>query len=126
MGIVGIGVDMTTVSRIEKALRQEGFTRRVFGEEEKALFASRKKCLETQAANFAAKEAFGKALGSGILHEFSLHEAQALRDERGAPYFHFTGRAAELMKARRWKAHLSLSHEGGLATAFVVLESEEL
>lgn len=72
--------------------------------------------------NFAAKEAFGKALGTGLLREFALCEAEALRDENGAPYFSFSGRAAALMQARGLTAHLSLTHEGGTAAAFVVLE----
>lgn len=44
---------------------------------------------QTAAANFAAKEAFGKALGTGLLREFALCETEALRDENGAPYFPF-------------------------------------
>ena len=75
---------------------------------------------QTAAANFAAKEAFGKALGTGLLREFALCETEALRDENGAPYFSFSGRAAALMTA-----HLSLTHEGGTAAAFVVLERRE-
>ena len=78
-----------------------------------------------KAANFAAKEAFGKALGTGLLREFSLEEAQALRDAGGRPYFAFSGRAAALMERRGLRAHLSLTHEGGFAAAFVVLETGE-
>ena len=52
-------------------------------------------------------------------------EAEALRDENGAPYFSFSGRAAALMQARGLTAHLSLTHEGGTAAAFVVLERRE-
>lgn len=82
-------------------------------------------CAADGGGNFAAKEAFGKALGTGLLREFALCEAEALRDENGAPYFSFSGRAAALMQARGLTAHLSLTHEGGTAAAFVVLERRE-
>lgn len=125
MAIVGIGMDMVCIARMERAVQSEHFTQRVFGDEERALFEARGWRAEVQAANFAAKEAFGKAIGTGILHEFSLNEVQALRNELGAPYFSFSGRAQELMCQRGWTAHLSLTHEGEYACAFVVLEDKK-
>ncbi len=126
--IAGIGTDLVQISRMEKSLCREGFLHRVFGSRERALLDDKAKPaqrLQTAAANFAAKEAFGKALGSGILREFSLCEVQALRDENGAPYFALSGKAAEICKERKLKAHLSLTHEGAYAAAFVVLESQD-
>lgn len=76
---------------------------------------------ETAAANFAAKEALAKALGTG-LSGFVWVQAQALRAPNGAPYFAFSGRLAETMRQKGLAAHLSITHEGGFATAFVVLE----
>ena len=125
MAIVGIGVDCASIERVAKCAAREHFARRVFGERELALFARRREPGPAQAASFAAKEAFGKALGTGILQEFSLCEAEALRNEAGAPYLHFSGRAAQLMAERGLTAHLSLTHEAGLAIAFVVLEKPD-
>lgn len=120
--IAGIGVDVAQVKRVQKCLDRPGFCARVYGPQERALLEHSPRRAERAAANFAAKEAFGKALGTGILREFALCEAEALRDEHGAPYFAFSGRAAQLMRARGLRAHLSLTHEGGFAAAFVVLE----
>ncbi len=126
--IAGIGTDLVQISRMEKSMQGQAFVQRVFGSGEQALLAKKAKpaqALQTAAANFAAKEAFGKALGCGILQKFSLSEVQALRDENGAPYFALSGRAAEICKEQKLKAHLSLTHEGEYAAAFVVLERAE-
>ena len=80
---------------------------------------------QTAAANFAAKEAFGKALGTGLLREFALCETEALRDENGAPYFSFSGRAAALMQARGRPAQSSPPLDGATPAGFVVLERRE-
>ena len=76
---------------------------------------------ETAAANFAAKEAFLKACGKG-LGGFALAEIAVLRRESGAPYYALTGAAAAWLAARGGVAHLSLSHDAGMACAFTVLE----
>ncbi len=123
MAIAGIGVDTAAVYRLEKSLLNPRFLQRVYGPEEQRLVAE--KGPATAAANFAAKEAFGKALGTGILREFSLDEVQALRNADGAPYLAFSGRAQALMEQRGLRAHLSLTHEEGLATAFVLLEEKK-
>lgn len=123
--IVGVGMDLVRIGRIEKSLARPGFFERVYGARERALLAQSPRRAERAAANFAAKEALGKALGTGLFAEFSPAEAEALRDERGAPYLAFSGRAAALMRARGLTAHLSLTHEGGFAAAFVVLERVE-
>ena len=73
------------------------------------------------AACFAAKEAFLKAAGTG-LGGFPLAELQALRKESGAPYYALEGSAAEWLQAQGLRAHLSLTHEAGLAAAMTVLE----
>ena len=109
--IMGIGVDMVSEARVARSIKRPGFLEKVYGPAERALLEGRGMRPQTAAANFAAKEAFGKALGTGLLREFALCEAEALRDENGAPYFSFSGRAAALMQARGLTAHLSLTHE---------------
>ena len=117
-----IGIDMTTVSRIEKSCQKESFRKHVFTENELALFFDKEKPkYASLAANFAAKEAFAKALGTGV-RNFNLNEVEILRDELGAPYFNFYGKVAEIVLSKEYTAKVSLSHEGDSAIAMVLLE----
>ena len=117
-----IGIDMATVSRIEKSCQKESFRKHVFTQAELDLFFNREKPkYSSLAANFAAKEAFSKALGTGI-RDFNINEIEVLRDELGTPYFNFYGKAAEIVSANGYKAKVSLSHEGDSAIAMVLLE----
>ena len=115
------GVDIVAVERIKKSMKRPGFMARCFSPEEQE-YICRKACpAETAAALWAAKEAFGKALGEGLAG-FAWPEVQVLHLSSGAPYLYFEGAAAERMRREGLRAHLSLTHEGGFATAFVVLE----
>lgn len=124
--IVGIGTDLCEVARMEKSLQRETFLRGVFSAEEQRLILSHrgKAGVETAAANFAAKEAFLKACGMG-LGGFPLPEIGVLRKESGAPCYALEGTAARWIEERRLTTHLSLTHEGGLACAFAILEQRE-
>jgi len=120
----GIGVDIVSIARIEKSLDRESFLKRVYGQAETALFVSDNKTkINSLAANFAAKEAFSKALGTGV-RGFDFNEVQILRNELGAPYFEFSGRAKELVQSKNLICHISLSHEKDTAVAFVVIEQK--
>ncbi len=117
----GIGVDTTTISRIEKSMQRENFINHVFSKNEITLFISQNKIkYPSFAANFAAKEAFSKALGTGV-RGFNLNEVEILRNEIGAPYFNFTGKAKEIIDNLNLSAMISLTHENDTATAFVIL-----
>ena len=120
----GIGVDIVSVDRIAKSLEKEGFLRKVYGEREIALFA-RENRIKTNslAANFAAKEAFSKALGTGV-RGFELAEVEILRDEMGKPYFYLSGAAKQIAEDKNLSFQLSLSHEKDKAIAFVVAEEK--
>ena len=111
--IYGIGTDLCDVGRIEKSIARPAFLQHVYTPAEQELIVAHtgKKQAETAAANFAAKEA--------------LAEIAALRQPSGAPYLEFTGKAARFMAQNHLQAHLSLTHEAGLAGAFVVLERVE-
>ncbi len=122
--IYGIGIDGVKVARMAKSLQRPGFAARVFSREEQSLIAAiaaEAKRNETAAANFAAKEAFLKAAGLG-LGGFALAEVAALRKADGRPYYAFSGKAAAWIEKEGLAAHLSLSHEDGLALAVAVLE----
>ena len=81
--------------------------------------------LASAAANFAAKEAFLKAAGTGLREPFSLCEIEVLRLPSGAPVYRFSGRTAAWVEEHHVTARLSLSHDGGMALAFCVLEQAE-
>ena len=124
--IYGIGYDLCKIERMKKSLQSETFCKRVFGSAEwaalQALGENRR--AESAAACFAAKEAFLKAAGTG-LGGFSLTDLTVLRKESGAPCFALTGPAAEWTAANALTPHLSLTHENGLACAFVILEQNK-
>ena len=118
MGIVGVGVDVVQVERLERALaRTPSLAGRLFTPAEQAAGRA-----ESLAARFAAKEAVAKALGApGGLR---WQDAEVVRDDSGRPRLVLHGGVAEEAAAQgisTW--HLSLSHDGGIATAVVVAES---
>lgn len=121
--IWGIGIDNAAIDRFEAKLQNAAFCSRVYGEGERALLAGRagRRAAEGAAGCFAAKEAFLKAAGLG-LGGFPFSEIEALRAGSGAPYLAFSGAAADWMRQNRLTAHLSITHDGGIATAVVLLE----
>ena len=134
--IFGIGCDVCALDHLEKSLsgpHAAAFVRRVYGPAECTALAldtplpaghSGAHRLASAAADFAAKEAFLKAAGTGLREPFSLCEIEAVRLPGGAPAYHFSGRSAQWVEARRLRAHLSLSHEDGMAMAYCILETE--
>ncbi|KAB8197905.1 holo-ACP synthase [Nonomuraea phyllanthi] len=114
--ILGIGVDVVDIARFEAALeRTPRLAERLFTEDEQGLPVA------SLAARFAAKEAVAKALGAprGLGHR----EAEVRRDESGRPSLRMTGKVAEAaydLGVKRW--HISLSHDGGVAVAYVIAE----
>ena len=120
-----IGVDIVAISRMEKSCQKESFRLHVFTQAELDMFYNREKPkIASLAANFAAKEAFSKALGTGI-RDFNLNEVEILRDELGAPYFNFYGKAAAIVAEKGYTAQVSLSHDDDMAIAMVLLEKSK-
>jgi holo-[acyl-carrier protein] synthase len=115
--IVGIGVDVVDLARFERALsRTPALRERLFADSERNL------PLRSLAGRFAAKEALMKALGEtdGVRWIDMRIEV----DARGNPDFALSGRAAEIAAGRGIEhIHVSMSHDAGIATAFVVTES---
>ena len=120
----GIGVDIVSIDRIAKSLEKQSFLTKVYGQGEIALFATENRIkTNSLAANFAAKEAFSKALGTGV-RGFELTEVEILRDELGKPYFVFSGKAKEIVESKNLHFMVSLSHEKDKAIAFVTAEKK--
>lgn len=112
--IVGVGVDVVDLARFRQTLeRTPGVRERLFTAAEAQL------PVESLAARFAAKEAVMKALK--VPEALPWHSIEVITDDAGAPSLRFSGVAAERMG--EWRAHVSLSHDTSVATAFVVVES---
>ena len=121
--INGVGVDIVEVKRMERWLNNPNLLERYFHNEEVAFVFSRgKSARQTLAARFAAKEAFGKALGTGLA-EISLKDIMVVNNENGKPDLKLFGTAQKALEnSGSCKAHISLSHEKENAIAMVILE----
>ena len=121
--ICGIGTDISQVKRFEKWVKNPGLYMRFFNNKELKESKSVQAQCEHLAARFSAKEAFSKALGTGII--FDLKDVYITNDNLGKPILNVEGKAADILKEKFGKCnvHVSLSHEKEYATAFVIIES---
>ena len=120
--IFGIGTDIVEIERVKKAVEREHFKNRVYTKIEQNYCESRgRNSAASYAARFAAKEAFFKAMGTGII--FSLTEVEIINNESGQPEIFLHGSTAQLAEEKGVKKiFVSLSHSLNYATAVVVLE----
>ncbi|CAB4947680.1 MAG: holo-ACP synthase [Actinobacteria bacterium] len=120
--VVGIGVDIVDVARFAAVLdRTPTFVDRIFTTEESHSGEGRRRSAQSLAARFAAKEAVAKVLVR--THGLQWHHCEVTTDEHGNPSLRLTGTVDEAARAlgiSTW--HLSLSHDGGHAIAYVVAE----
>jgi holo-[acyl-carrier protein] synthase len=124
--IYGIGTDIVSIERIQNILNKnrEGFINRVLTDHEKALFANKADSAAFCAKRFAAKEAFSKALGTGIGRVVSFQDLTVRSNEHGKPYFMPSEKLRLYLQEKGIKhGHLSISDESQNALAFVVLEA---
>ncbi|HYY14363.1 MAG TPA: holo-ACP synthase [Chthoniobacterales bacterium] len=125
MSIVGIGVDLVEVARVEHSLERFGqrFLQRVFTEGEIEYSMSMKFPARHLAARFAAKEAVSKAFGTGIGKTLGWHDIDIRKKESGEPFLVFEGGAKEMALLRGVTQPLiTLSHTDHHAIAMIVLE----
>lgn len=123
--IVGIGTDIVSVERIRHALDRFGerFVKRVLTPPERARFERTRARASHLAKRWAAKEAFSKAIGTGIHAPFTWQSISVGRDARGKPLVvPDDAMAAHLASLGVTGMHLSLTDDAGVAVAFVVLE----
>jgi holo-[acyl-carrier protein] synthase len=123
--IYGVGTDIIEVPRIEAALGRFGerFAQRILCEPELARFRSHRQPVYYLAKRFAAKEAFTKALGTGIHAPANWHGVWVSNLRSGKPVLQFSAPLAALMKQRGvGGAHVSLSDQKDVAMATVILE----
>jgi len=122
--IYGVGTDISDVRRFVKWVRTPSLISRFFNERERQETGTEAFLSQHYAVRFAAKEAFSKALGTG-LSGFDLRDVFILKNEDGKPELHTSGTASEVLEARCGKnarVCVSLSHEKEFAVAFVVIE----
>lgn len=125
--IFGIGTDIVAVERFQRFIDEgnSAILERIFTEHERSVCRARKKnCAVSFAARFAAKEAFLKALGTGLREGISWQDIEVVNDVQGKPELVITGKASDYVTSRHLsRSFLSLSHDGGYAAAVVVLEA---
>ena len=125
--IYGVGTDIIEIPRIAAALERFGekFARRILCEPELRRFATHRLPAAFLAKRFAAKEAFTKALGTGIHAPANWHGVWVANLRSGKPTLQFTDALQAMLDARGVaRAHVSLTDERGLASATVILETQ--
>jgi holo-[acyl-carrier protein] synthase len=120
--IVGVGIDVVPIERFSEASeRTKQLLDRLFTEAEQHTPAGTVRSAESMAARFAAKEAAAKALGAP--GGMAWHDAEITVDENGQPSLIVRGTVAAIAEARGVRSwHVSMSHDGGIASAIVIAE----
>jgi len=109
--MIKIGIDIVVISRIEKLIKKYGLNLKFLNEDEK--YTNKP---ESIAGIFAVKEAFSKAIGTGIGEEFSFKDISILKDKKGKPFIKLNSPIP--IK----NSDISITHDGGFAIAAVIVE----
>jgi holo-[acyl-carrier protein] synthase len=122
MAVFGVGIDLVKVERIRQALERfpARFRTRVFTAGEVSFCEAVGHKYLSYAGRFAAKEAFAKALGTGLRGAIGWNEIEVRDNERTRPTIAVSGRAAQILGEK--KTHLSITHLDDYAAAVVVIE----
>jgi holo-[acyl-carrier protein] synthase len=122
MPIVGVGIDVVPVARFAETLaRTPTLADRLFTASERVTAVGTPRTAESLAARFAAKEALAKSLGAGGGMHWT--DAEVLVDDAGRPSLSIKGTVQERADALGvTRLHVSLSHDGGIASATVIAE----
>ena len=127
MKIFGIGTDIVNIKRMEKSIKKSGnnFKNKIFSKNEISYCENKKNSSSYYAKRFAAKEAFSKALGTGIRKGISLKNIEVSNNSKGKPYIQLRGNLSKLLKKKvnnkNYDIHLSLSDDKPWAQATVII-----
>ncbi|MFL2883241.1 MAG: holo-ACP synthase [Pelagibacteraceae bacterium] len=126
MNIHGIGLDMVNINRIKVLLlKKDSFKKRIFSNYEINFCQKKKNKYSCFAKRFAAKEAFSKALGTGISGGLNFKDIEINNDLRGKPYFKIKNNSLKIvnkiLKRKKFKIYLSLTDVKSYALANVIL-----
>jgi holo-[acyl-carrier protein] synthase len=127
--IVGIGTDICDIRRMAATVQRRGdrFAERVLGSAELDVYHARRRRspergLRYLATRFSAKEAFSKAIGTGIRQPMGWRVCEVLNEASGKPVLRLSGALAEWFEARQLVGHVTLTDEADFAASFVVVE----
>ena len=125
MIIYGIGTDIVSIKRIKSSLKNKNFIERIYSDQEVLKCKKAVNQHNCYAKRFAAKEAFSKALGTGISNGINFNEITVLNNKSGKPYIKLKGetkkKIIKIFKQKKTKISLSLSDERNYAVAFVTI-----
>ena len=125
MKLFGVGTDIIQVNRLKKSLNKKPFLSRIYSKEEIIKCKRSKINSNCFAKRFAAKEAFSKALGTGISKGISFNEIIVLNEKSGKPYIKLINKTKKIvekkLKKKIYKISLSIADEKDYAVAFVTI-----
>ena len=124
MKIYGIGTDIVRVDRIRKSLKKNTYLVRLFHKEEISKCKKTKNSSNCFAKRFAAKEAFSKALGTGISKGINFNEIIVLNEKNGKPFIKLIDKTKKIVLKKikkKYKIAISLTDEKNYAVAFVTI-----
>tara|TARA_B100001564_G_C20656841_1_gene679632 strand:- start:1100 stop:1483 length:384 start_codon:yes stop_codon:yes gene_type:complete len=125
MKIFGIGTDIVKIKRIKKSLKNQLFLKRIFSTDEILRCSRIKNSANCFAKRFSAKEAFAKALGTGISKGINFNEIIILNEKNGKPFIKLISQTKKnvekKLKGKKFKISLSLSDEKDYAVSFVTI-----
>ena len=125
MKLLGIGTDIVKISRIKKSINKSKFLPRLFNEKEIIKCKKTKNSSNCYAKRFAAKEAFSKALGTGVSRGINFNEIVILNEKNGRPYIKLIENTKKIvekkLKKRKYKISLSLFNQENFAVEFVTI-----
>ena len=125
MKLFGVGTDIIRVKRLKKSLKKKLFLSRIFNEEEITKCKRTKQNSNCFAKRFAAKEAFSKALGTGISKGINFNEIIVLNEKSGKPYIKLINKTKKIvernLKKKTYNISLSIADEKDYAVAFVTI-----
>jgi holo-[acyl-carrier protein] synthase len=126
--IRGVGIDLVEIERLQHALERHGdrFARRILAEQEWSEFSELKPTLQARflAKRFSVKEAFSKALGTGLGRGFGFQDISLGHDRLGKPILFWSERVSQVVDMTALQAHVSVTDERTHAASVVVLERD--
>ena len=128
MKICGTGTDIANINRIKKSLKNKDFINRLFDKNEVKKCSTQINKANCYAKRFAAKEAFSKALGTGISKGLSFKDIEITNNKKGKPILNINGESKKIIKKlikKKFKTFVSLSDEKSHAIASVIITTSK-
>ena len=128
MKILGIGVDIVESKRIKKSIKNDKFKKRIYSSKELKLSTFSVNKTSFFSKRFAAKEAFAKAMGTGIRNNLNFKDIEIINDNLGKPYYVKNKNITKMIKknfnVKNFNCFLSISDEKDYSTAFTIIQSK--